>query len=86
MFVDVAVDMGFLAGLLPVCLCSSFSLLVPVSVFLSMWPQLPPGPFPDGAKGGDGLGVDGHHLVSVLVDLRGGRLRPLLCFEVLEGV
>lgn len=30
--------------------------------------------------------MDGHHLVSVLVDLRGGRLRSLLRLEVLEGV
>lgn len=48
--------------------------------------QVPSGSLPDGAQGSDGLGVDGHHLVSVLLDLRGGRIRPLLRPEVLEGV
>lgn len=48
--------------------------------------QFPSGSLPDGTKGGDGLGVDRHHPVSVLLDMCGRRLRPLLCLKVLEGV
>lgn len=48
--------------------------------------QVPVGAVPDGAAGGDGLGLDRHHAQSVQLDLRGGHLRSHLRAEVLEGV
>lgn len=48
--------------------------------------QFSSGSLPDGTKGSDGLGVDRHHPVSVLLDLCGRCLCPLLCLKVLEGV
>ncbi len=48
--------------------------------------QVPVGAVPDGAAGGDGLGLDRHHAQSVQLDLCGGHLRSHLCAQVLEGV
>lgn len=58
----------------------------PVSLTICCSRQVPPCALSDGAEGGDGLGVDGHNLEPVQLDLCGGHLRTHLHPEVLAGV